>query len=410
MTTTSNDENESPAARSRVFAVAIRIAIPLLIIAGGIWAYSILSKTTEEEKAPEAQRQKIRTRVVELNRQNYTVTVTTQGVVQPHNQITLSVEVGGRIDSLSPAFEQGSFFDKGDVLIELDPRDYENAVDLAKAGKLGAEAALTLAQQNYDRMVKGYEESKAAIVTKAEVDIAAAERAQAESNLDAAISELEQAERDLERTTITAPFAGRVLEKSVGLGQSVASGTPLGTIFAVDYAELRLPIAARERQFLDLPERASDPALPVQITDAIDFESESEWTGKIVRTEGALDPDSLELFAIARIDDPFGLKSGNPPLRIGQPVTGMIQGHVLENVIALPRPAVRQLDRIILIDNNDLTLSTISVTPIWDDEEYVIVRNSDIPEGALLSTTHLVYAPEGSEVEIIPDVPQETGS
>ena len=138
--------------------------------------------------------------------------------------------------------------------------------------------------------------------------------------------------------------------------------------------------------------------------DAVSEASETVWNAKIVRTEGALDRDSLELFAIARVEDPFGRKSGHPPLRIGQPVAASISGKVLQNVVALPRGAVRQLDQICLVDETELTLTTMTIVPLWSDEQYVIVRDPLIEDGAWLSTTRLVHAPDGAKVEIIPDI------
>ena len=131
---------------------------------------------------------------------------------------------------------------------------------------------------------------------------------------------MKQAQRDLSRTKFIAPFDGRVRMKSVGVGQSVASGTPIGTVFAIDYAEVRLPIAVRERKFLNLPELPGDAPVDVELRDAIDESSTNVWNAQIVRTEGILDSDSLELYAIARIEDPFGRESGQSALRPGQPV------------------------------------------------------------------------------------------
>ena len=45
-----------------------------------------------------------------------------------------------------------------------------------------------------------------------------------------------------------------------------------------------------------------------------------------------------------------------------------------------------------------------TIDPIWSDEDYVIVRDPLLHRGNFLSTTHLVYAPDGAKVEIIPDV------
>ncbi len=74
---------------------------------------------------------------------------------------------------------------------------------------------------------------------------------------------------------------------------------------------------------------------------------------RIVRTEGTLDPTSRELFAIARIDDPFHLESDLPGLRIGQPLRASISGITLEDVYVIPRTAMRGLNRIFLIEKDD---------------------------------------------------------
>jgi hypothetical protein len=182
----------------------------------------------------------------------------------------------------------------------------------------------------------------------------------------------------------------------------------LGTVFAVDFAEVRLPISGPELKYLDLPERIGDTPVDVELRDGINPESETVWTAKIVRTEGTLDENSLELFAIARIDDPYGLTSGAPPLRIGLPVIGSISGKMLENVVAIPRASIRQMDQVYFVDQNDLTIRSKTIVPVWSDEENVLIRDPNVADGSLVSTTRIVYAPDGAKVEIIPETESVT--
>ncbi|MEQ8209894.1 MAG: HlyD family efflux transporter periplasmic adaptor subunit [Lacipirellulaceae bacterium] len=214
---------------------------------------------------------------------------------------------------------------------------------------------------------------------------------------------LDQAKLDLKRTKVSAPFDGRVQTKMIGLGQMAGPNTPLGQIFAIDYAEVRLPISASQREFLTLPEFADDPPVEVELRDPITKASDTVWKAKIVRTEGVLDTDSRDLYAIARIDDPFGRRSKHPPLRIGQPVVASIDGVTLKDVIALPRAAVRQLDKVILVREDELTLLPTTITSLWSDDEHVIVDRSNIPPGMKLATTPMVFAPEGAKVDLIPE-------
>ena len=384
----------------RILGAFCRILIPVGIIAVGSYAFTLLSVESEETRSAPAAQQVIRTKVTRLHVGDYPVVITTNGVVQPHNQVTLSAEVSGEVIVLNTEFEVGSYFSEGDVLIELDDRDYQTALTVANAQRRLAESTLQLAETSHERMLQL---SRGNSASKSELDQAVAALAQARAEIDIAKSQIEQAERDLKRTKIVAPFDGRVQQKAVGIGQLVSPGTALGDVFAVDYAEVRLPIAGRELKFLDLPEMDDDLPVDVELRDAIDGSSQTVWNAKIIRTEGALDKDSLELFAIAHIDDPFGLHSNNPVLRIGQPVVAAIAGKLLTDVVAMPRKAVRQLDQVYLVDEAELTLRSMSIRPVWSDEQHVIVSAPSLHDGALLATTQLVYAPEGSKVEIIPE-------
>ncbi len=410
MTHPSIDDSQSGVSgrgRSHLLGLLVRISLPILCLIGGFYAYQQLSIEVPKEVEPAAQQKLIRTRVAQLRTQNYPIVIHKNGIVQSHNHVSLSAEVTGNVTAISPAFEVGSYFVAGDVLVELDARDYATALAMAQAQRDGATAALELAELNYQQQNALVQRNAA---PQADLNQALAARAQAESALDAAKIQVDQAKRDLERTKIRAPFDGRVRVKDVGLGQFVGPGTALGTIFAVDFAEVRLPIAGPELQYVDLPEHAGDTPINVELRDAIDPNSETIWTAQIVRTEGVLDENSLELYAIARIDDPFGLKSGQPPLRIGQPVIGSIAGKLLQDVVAIPRTSIRQMDQVYLIDKTELTLSAKTIAPVWSDAQYVLIRDPQIPDGTLVSTTRMVYAPDGAKVEIIPEVESVTAT
>ncbi|MFN3193381.1 MAG: efflux RND transporter periplasmic adaptor subunit [Aureliella sp.] len=392
----------SPQAKlKRRAAVVLRLAIPVAALAAGVLAFIQLSTPPEKEEKEKKPERKIRTNVVELRRGDYEIIIEANGIIQPHNEVTLSAEVSGLVRAISPRLDAGAYFEEGDILVTLDRRDYVTALEVVRAREKSAQAAQILAEQNFERLQRLQATNN---ISEAEVAEADATLKQAIAACETATAEVAQAERDLERTEIRAPFAGRVRAKTVGIGQSVGPGTPLATAFAIDFAEVRLPLSAQQQQRLRLPEFESDEPLPVVLRNAIGSETNSQWHAQIVRTEGALDADSLELFAIARIEDPFGRRSGDRPLRIGQPVTATIPGETLRNVVSLPRGAVRQLDQVFLVDNQEMTLSSRTITPLWSNEEFVIVRDPLIENGDLLATTSFVYAPDGAKVEIIPDI------
>ena len=103
---------------------------------------------------------------------------------------------------------------------------------------------------------------------------------------------LRLAEVNLERTVIRAPFAGRVRQEQVEIGQFISRGAPIARIYAIDYAEIELPIQDSELAYLDLPYRFrdDDSASPFSGPRAIlraQFGGRTyAWEETIVRTTG----------------------------------------------------------------------------------------------------------------------------
>ena len=184
--------------------------------------------------------------------QDYRVVVHSEGTVEPRTASTLIPQVSGKIVAISPTFREGGFFEQGDILVTLDPRDYELAIASAEAQVAQAESALEqeLAQAKVvegDWRMLGREAP--------ELGLRKPQIAAARATLLSAESQLKRARFDLERTRIRAPYDGQVLEKNVDVGQFVSTGTLLARVYATDYVEIRLPLSDRQLEFVDLPER-----------------------------------------------------------------------------------------------------------------------------------------------------------
>lgn len=392
----------SPATKVAGLARVWRLILPLIFLGTGWFAFDHWMQPEVREKRQRDLPQLPKTRVIELNVVDFEPQIETSGVVRAHNQITLTSQVSGRIVATHPQFEDGAYFEEGTVLVELDKADFKTAVASAKSQE--AQALAILAQEQtrakqarLDWEDLGYEEEPSDLVLRVP------QLREAEARVEAAAAQLEQAERGLERCQIRAPFDGRMRQRMVGVSQTISSGTSLASIFAVDYAEVRLPIEARHMRFLELPEEASDSPVKIILLDALDESNKIEREAWIVRTEGALNEQSLDLFAIARIDDPFGRESGKAPLRIGQPVSAKVPGRPFEKVVVIPREAVRQLSRITVVDRDSHMISKRMVTPLWENETDLIVSDESLVDGTLLATAFLVYTPDGTPVEILPD-------
>lgn len=377
----------------------LRLLIPFAILAIGALVAWRVGIPVEPPKPAPAPPQTLKTEILELQKGDFTVILDSQGSVRAHFTTPVTSQVAGTIIRVGENFEDGAFFKMDEVLAELDPADFKSAVAAAESRLARAEAVLIQeearakqARLNWEDL--GYEEEPSDLVLRVP------QLKEARATVSAAQADLEQALRNLDRTRIRAPFDGRVQSRRVGLGQAVAGSTPLGEVFATDFAEIRLPLSPRQLDFVDLPSHPGDADIPVTLRDALGSGETQQWQARIVRTEGAIDASSRELFAIARIDDPFGLSTGKPPLRIGQPVRASIRGRTLQQVFVLPRHALRGVNRIYLVDREPTAICRHEIEPIWSTADVVVVRDGLQP-GQWLSTTRLPYAPDGAPVQII---------
>jgi RND family efflux transporter MFP subunit len=389
----------------------LRILIPIFILLAGYGGWKWLGVPIEPPTPVRQPPQKLKTERLELATTDFPVILESQGTVRAHHTTTLSPLVGGTILKIHPTFEDGAFFKEGEVLAEIDPADLQAALVTAESRLAQAEAALAQEEARGKQALLnwediGYEGEPSPLVLRVP------QMKEAQANVSAARANLDQAARNLDRAQIRAPFDGRVKTRLVGLGQSVNAASALGEIFATDFAEIRLPLAPAQLSFVKLPSRGEDTPVAVTLTDALADPANPDaptWKAHIVRTEGALDETSRELFAIARIDDPFGLLSGNPELRIGQPVRAAIQGILLKDVFVIPRTSLRGVNRIYLIEQEEVTIQRHEISPIFSTAEVLVVREG-LDAGQWIATSRLPYAPNGAPVQIVEPEPETTES
>ncbi|HHJ18424.1 MAG TPA: efflux RND transporter periplasmic adaptor subunit [Gammaproteobacteria bacterium] len=383
----------------------LRILLPVVIIAAGIFFARYMMKTAPEAPHHKKTATVPSVEVITLQPQDYTVTVHSHGSVVPQTQSTLVAEVSGKIIATSDHFHEGNFFNRGDVLLKIDPRDYQAAVTIARSElaqqqlKLEQEEALARqAEIDWQRLGEG-EAPSDLVLRKPQLASAKATTAAAQARLD-------QAQTNLSRTRITAPYSGRLLEKKANLGQFVAPGNPLATIYATDTVEIKLPLSDRQQQFLELPEHYRN-AKPGKGPEVRLSKGENHWTGRIVRSAATVDTRSREQFVVAQVNDPYAKnKTGNATLKIGLFVDASIQGRTLHDVFVIPRLALRENKQVLLAVDNTLKLQPVKV--VWSEEKQVIV-SSGLAAGDQLIISPMPYASEGSPLKTFsPDTDRET--
>jgi len=411
MTKLNNESTSQSMNKSKKQSTIKKIIVPVvIIIATYFLAQMIMDNPPETNRSKGGPVAKISVEALELKPQQYSVIVNSYGTVQPRTSSVLVAQVSGEINEISQQFRDGGFFEKGDVLVQLDDRDHRAEVKITQSSLLSAKQALleeeARAKQaliDWERLGNG---AKPNILVLREPQLAAAQ-----AEVLSAQANLEKAELLLERTKIVAPFAGRVLQKKVDLGRVVSSNTELADIYAVDYVEIRLPINNKDLTFIDLPEeyRSSNKK---QKGPSVKFTSDligkQHWQGEIVRTEGAIDENSQQLYIVAQIDDPYGVdnKSKVAPVKIGQYVSAEIVGKTLKQALVIPNSSIYQGSYVYIAENiNDKTvLQRKEITIRWQNDEDAVIE-SGLSAGDTLVLTPLGQVSSGTPVEIAGAIP-----
>jgi len=378
----------------------LRIVLPVVVLAlGALGAVAMYRAKPEPEKLETTKLAPlIRVQDVELT--TLRLTVESQGTVAPRTESVLVPEVDGRVVWVSPSFASGGFFELDEPLLRIDPDDFRQAVIQARAAVALAE--LRGVQERAEADVARTEWSELGEGAPADLTLRKPQLAEAEAALAGAISVLDRAERNLDRTEIRGPYAGRVRHKNVDVGQYVTPGTPLATVYAVDFAEIRLPLPDRDLAFVDLPlgyrGDREDPNGPEVVLRASFAGRLHEWRGHIVRSEGEIDPRTRMVHVVARVSDPYGRGEDpdRPPLAAGMFVDAEISGRLVENVAVVPRSALRGEDTLLIVDgDNRLRFRTVRVLRRSAQE---IVVDAGLRNGDRICLTPLAVVSEGMPV------------
>jgi len=339
------------------------------------------------------------TTVATLVPEDYQVHLLTQGVVRPRTETKLNALVSGQIKHLSEQMQDGAFFSKGDLLVELDPTDFAAKIITARANLARAQASLAQEKATAAQALRNWqdigfdEEPNDLVLRKPQLN-------EASTNVAAQQAELDKTIRDLERTKIYAPFDGRIRTRNVGPGESIGANVSLAEIYTTDYAEIRLPLSARQLTQININEQGNQ-AIPVELTDALNEENPTVWKAMIKHVEGELDETSRELNVIAHIPDPFGTKESHPPLRMNQPVKASIEANTIKNAIVIERKFLYGANEILLVEDGAIIRKEIDIT--WSTTDSVITTDTELA-GKLLATSRLNYAKTGTPINVIEEV------
>ena len=382
----------------------LKVLLPVVFLAVAVGASFVMIQSRPEAMQKPAPPPSLLVSVAVAERQPVRFTVSSRGSVSPRTQTTLVSEVAGQIVEVSPAFVSGGFFTRGDVLIRMDPRIYEASVKRARA-----EVAKARTQVATEHALAGYaledwqrlQRLDAARGPASDLTLRKPQLQQALAELESKNAEYDKAREDLRRTVIRAPYDGMIREKIADVGQYVNVGAQLARAFAVDRAEVRLPLTQQDLRYLDLERLEGGGTLPVTLHARFGEDAFSR-AAQVVRSEGVFDAASRVLYVVAQIDDPYDLDRapGEParPLRIGTFVAAEIAGTAGGDLFALPRHALVRGTTVWVVDDA-LAIHPREVDVVRTDDNFAYIAGG-IADGDRYVTTPIDQPLPGMKVRL----------
>ena len=376
--------------------------LPLIVIVAAFLIAALMSLAKPDSLELESPIREVAVKTAVLEKSQVQLKVKSQGTVQPLTSTMLVSEVSGMVMELAPQFEVGGTFAKGDVLIKLDASDYQVAKQRADAQFQSAKAQLLSERARSSQAQKEWEMTGRPLSEAPVLALRTPFLAEAESRLLQAEAEVRQAELKLQRTIIRAPYAGMVSATHVDMGQYVTTGTKLGSIFAIDYAEIRLPMTDKQMSKLSLSEGSvnnqSFADAKVELKALVNGR-EVVWPAVLVRSEGTIEQSSRAQYLVAQINDPYNLNNqpNRQPLLMGTFVEATVSGKTINAVHALPRYALRANQRVAMV-TAEKRLKMVAVDYIYEDRNYYYI-NSGLEGSVEVVTSGMGIMVDGMKVK-----------
>lgn len=264
------------------------------------------------------------TQVRSVQRPRYETAV---GTVQPIHETSIAAKILARVIEVD--LTAGKSVTAGQVLVKLDDSDLQARLGQSQAAESSAEARLTRARSDHDRMAQLLQ---TATVSQAEFDAAVAELRFAEADLERLRQATTEIRAIIEYATIRAPFTGIIVDKRVDVGDTVSPGQVLATL----YDPTRMQLVATVRESL---------AARLQVGQRVGARLESldhECDATISEVVPQADPSSRSFSVKVVGPCPPGIYAG-------------VFGRLLlpledETVVVIPEAAVQRVGQLTMVD------------------------------------------------------------
>ncbi|MFP4540421.1 MAG: efflux RND transporter periplasmic adaptor subunit [Opitutales bacterium] len=383
------------------------LILGVIVVTALLTTFLLLTREGPQEAAEPANPGTL-VETVTVQRTNHRLVVDAQGTVEPARTVRLRAQVSGKVTEVSEALEPGREVAAGDILVQIDPRDYEIALGQARAGLVQAQAAFdrelgrrAIAREEWNFFQERAEEGNDLEASR-ELALREPQLASAEARVKEARSLLEQARLNLARTRLEAPFDAIVEERTTAPGQLVNPQQPVATLVASDRFWVRVAVPVSHLASLRIPRDSSEKGS--KATVFLDLGNERvTYEGRLFELLPGLDPTGRMAQVLVTVEAPLpeaGRSASGAdtlPLLLNAYVDVELESPEVESLIRVPREALRGGDALHLYEDGRLAIVTPEI--VWGREDSVLVGKG-LQEGAQVITSSIAAPIEGMPLRL----------
>ncbi len=374
------------------------ISLGILLLGGGLTALIFLTEPTAERSGATKETAML-VEVTAVEKGNYQPNIVATGTVQASKNVMLSPRVSGEIIQQYQSFTPGGFVKKGDILLQIDPADYRNTLELRKSDLQQAEAQLEIEQGRQDVARKGYELVDEELGDMNEdLVLRQPQLNSVQAQVEAAEAAVNQAQLNLRRTTIRAPFDAHILSRNVNEGSQVAAGDNLGRLVGTDEYWVVVNVPLSNLRWLSFADAGDSLGSMVKLKDRKAWAEDAYRTGYLYRLIGSLENQTRLARVLVTVPDPLAYLSDSvPSLIINSFVEANIQARELKNVVRLNRDYVREGEKVWVMEEGKLAIREVDI--LFEDATYAYIR-SGLSEDDQVVMTNLATVTEGASLRL----------
>ncbi|MCW9706400.1 efflux RND transporter periplasmic adaptor subunit [Fodinibius salsisoli] len=372
----------------------------IILLGGAVVTALIFSTEPTASRSGATKETAMLVNVTQVEKGTYQPTIKVMGTVQPSQDVMLSPRVSGEIINRGDAFTPGGYVQKGEMLLQIDPTDYKNALQQRKSELQQAISDLNIEMGRQNVALQDYqlvedslsEENKALVLREPQLEAA-------KSNVQSARAAVKQAELDLQRTTIRAPFDAHILSRNANIGSQVATGSNLGRLVGLDTYWIEATVPLSQLRWLSFPQDGEEGS-EVSIQNRTAWDPNTYRTGELYRLVGNLESETRMARVLISVTDPQAMNpenEGKPSLIIGAFVEASVKAKELTDVVKLSRDYLRQNETVWVMEEGTLQIKDVDI--LLRDAQHVYITEG-LNDQAQVVTTNLSTVTDGAPLRL----------